>query len=98
CWVMMSGTGLVARSVDGDRPPRTGRRSSHDVVTSMVETTTRAEVGVVTSLGRLVKLSVLDLPALAATGEPPSLGGGSPVQELVSLASGEQALAVVALD
>ncbi len=37
-------------------------------------------------------------PSLAPTSEPPSLGGGSPLAELVQLDRGEEAIALVPLD
>ena len=47
-------------------PPLAGgaKRAKHDVVVSAVRTTARGEVGVVTSQGRVVRLSALDLPSL----------------------------------
>jgi DNA gyrase subunit A len=54
-------------------------------------------VGVVTSLGRILRLSLLDVPALPPTDEPPSLGGGVPIGEVVGLQRGEEALALVPL-
>ena len=76
---------------------RHGRRHAHDALRGHVATTTRSDVGLVTSAGRIVKVSVLDLPALPPTEGAPSLAGGVPVSELVSLAAGEEVLAVVSL-
>ena len=61
---------------------------------SAVPTTARGEVGLVTSRGRLLKLSVLDLPGLPASANDPNLQGGYPVSELASLEPGERALAL----
>ena len=97
CWVLLSGTGLLARTADADAPQRSGRRSSHDVVTSTVATSTRGEVGVVTSLGRVLRLPVLDLPGMPPTDGPPSLSGGVPVREVLELVGGERVLALVDL-
>jgi DNA gyrase subunit A len=97
CWVLLSGTGLLARTADGTEPVRVGRRSSHDVVTSRAQGTTRGDVGVVTSRGRVLRLSVLDLPGMPPTDEPPSLSGGVPLAEVLELARGERAVAVTAL-
>ena len=46
-----------------------------------------ARSGVVTSRGRLVKLSVLDLPAIPASANDPNLQGGVPLSEVLSLES-----------
>jgi DNA gyrase subunit A len=76
---------------------RDGRRSAHDALRSAIQASVRADVGVVTSLGRIVRLSLLDVPALPPTDEPPSLGGGVPIGEVISLERGEEALALVPL-
>ncbi len=98
CFAMLSATGLVARTGDDAEPLREGRRSAHDVVTSVVKASARADVGVVTSAGRVIRLSLLEVPALAPTSEPPSLGGGTPLRELLPLERGETALTLVPLD
>ena len=95
CWALLSATGLLARTADDRRPVRSGRRSSHDVVTSQVATSTRGEVGAVTSRGRVLRLPVLDLPGMPPTDEPPSLSGGVPVSEVLDLAPHERVIALV---
>jgi DNA gyrase subunit A len=74
-----------------------GDRANHDVVVSAVATTARGEVGLLTSRGRLVRLSVLDLPGLPASANDPNLQGGYPVSEIATLATGERALALCTL-
>ena len=64
---------------------------------SVVRTTVRGDVGVLTSRGRVVRIGVLDLPALPPSANDPHLQGGLPVSEVLSLASGERALALTAL-
>jgi DNA gyrase subunit A len=54
-------------------------------------------VGVITSRGRLVKLSVLDLPELPDSANDPHLQGGLPLSEVLPLESGERVLALSAL-
>ncbi|WP_062079314.1 DNA gyrase/topoisomerase IV subunit A [Demequina globuliformis] len=98
CYAMLSTTGLVARTADNEIPAREGRRSAHDVLAACVATSTRADVGVVTSAGRIVRLSLLDVPSLAPTSEPPSLSGGSPLSELVTLERDEVPVTLVPLD
>ena len=97
CWALLSGTGLLARTPDGSEPVRAGRRASHDVVVSQVATSTRGEVGVVTSRGRVLRLPVLDLPGMPPTDEPPSLSGGVPVSEVLDLLPQERVIALVPL-
>ncbi|WP_296664399.1 DNA topoisomerase (ATP-hydrolyzing) subunit A [Demequina sp.] len=98
CYAMLSTTGLIARTSSDEPPAREGRRSSHDALRSVVHSSARADVGLVTSQGRIVRLSLLDVPALAPTSEPPSLGGGTPVSEVVGLERGEEPVGLVPLD
>jgi DNA gyrase subunit A len=94
CFAFLSSSGLLARSSSAEATGEGGGRANHDVVLSAVPTTARGEVGLITSQGRLLKLSVLDLPALPASANDPNLQGGYPVSELASLAPGEKALAL----
>jgi DNA gyrase subunit A len=98
CTALLSVTGLVARTADDHPVPREGRRSPHDVLRSLVSSSARADVGVVTSRGRIVRLSLLEVPALPPTDDPPSLAGGVPLRDLVVLERGEEPVALVPLD
>ncbi len=98
CWVLLSATGLLARTASGEPVVRDGARHRHDALTGAVTTTARADVGVVTSRGRMLRLSVLDLPGLPPTDGAPSLSGGVPVGELLQLDRGERAVALASLD
>ncbi len=73
-------------------------RAAHDVVISAVRATTRGTVGLVTSAGRLVKLDVLELPALPPGASAVSLAGGTPVSEFGSFASGETVVGLASVD
>ena len=102
CFVYLSSSGLLARTTDVD-PPDDGTasgagRAKHDVVVSAVRTSARGQVGVLTSIGRLVKLDVLDLPTLPGTANHPHLQGGAPVSEFLSLETGERVLALTSLE
>jgi DNA gyrase subunit A len=97
CLVLLSSTGLLARTVTGEALPQAGKRTKHDVVISSVAATARGQVGVVTSSGRLLRLPVLDLPALPPTAQAPTLTGGAPLKEFVELASGERVLCLTTL-
>ena len=110
CRVLLSSTGLLARASEQQAPfdqdaatrPDQGasgsKRVKHDVVVSAVPSTTRGEIGVVTSEGRLLRISVVDLPQLAYRGATPSLSGGAQVSEFVSLRPGERVLCLTTLD
>jgi DNA gyrase subunit A len=98
CWVLLSSTGLLARTTNNDPIPTEGARGRHDVVVSAVFATARGAVGVVTSAGRMLRLEVLDLPALPATATAPSLSGGAPMAEFLALSGDERALGLACLD
>ncbi|MBU4335190.1 MAG: DNA topoisomerase IV subunit A, partial [Actinobacteria bacterium] len=98
CRVLLSATGLLARTADEAPPSREGRRSRHDVLAADLATTTRAQIGVVTSRGRVLRLSVVELPALPPTQDRPSLSGGARTSELVELERGERVVGLTGLD
>jgi len=73
-------------------------RSAHDAIVSAVPATARGTIGVLTSRGRLIRLGVLELPALPPTAHAPGLSGGAPVTEFVATERGESVVAIVAAD
>src|SRR5690606_18605249 len=97
CLVLLSSTGLLARTHDASPLPDSGPRAAHDALASVVPATARGEVGAVTSLGRMVRIDVLDLPTLPPSATPPSLAGGAPVAEYVDLEPDETVVGVAAL-
>ncbi len=97
CYVLLSSTGLLARTSDRAPLESQGGRANHDAIVSAVATTARGEVGIVTSAGRIIRLAVVDLPALPTTAAAPSLAGGGPVTEFLDLASGEGVLCLCSL-
>ena len=94
CWVLMSSTGLLARTIGDDPLPTTGERTKHDVVVSVVRSTARGDVGAVTSAGRVLRLGVLDVPAVPSTVSAPHLSGGAPVSEFLPLDKDERVVAL----
>ncbi|HEY2519530.1 MAG TPA: DNA topoisomerase IV subunit A [Streptosporangiaceae bacterium] len=102
CTVLLSSAGLLARTTPGeDDPPGEGGqegRAAHDVIVSSAPATVRGEVGLVTSAGRMIKLSVLEFPALPPSAAFPGLSGGTPVSEFTELAGGETVVALASLD
>ncbi len=97
CRVLLSSSGLLARTGGDDPLGSGGDRSRHDVVTATAAATARGEVGLLTSAGRVHKLQVLDLPVLPDTANAPTLQGGAPVPEFVSLDAGEQVVTLTSL-
>jgi len=105
CNVLLSSTGLLARidataetfaeAVGQGAGPK---RAKHDAVVSSVAATLRGDIGVVTSAGRLVRLPVIDLPALPLAAGQPNLAGGVPVSEFVDLAAEEAVLCLSTME
>jgi len=100
CRVLLSSTGLLARTANGEPFPEDSeaRRTKHDVIVSAVPATARGELGAVTSTGRLLRINVVDLPQLPETAAAPNLSGGAPVSEFVSLDEGETVICLTTLD
>jgi DNA gyrase subunit A len=98
CWVLLSSTGLLARTSTADPVPSEGGRAKHDAVIGAVRTTARGEFALVTSRGRMVRMSALELPTLPPLGGAPSLSGGAPLAVYVDLPAGEEPLTIVPLD
>ena len=109
CLVLLSSAGLVARTAtaaqdaereDGGGPSGAapGPRAAHDAITAAVQATARGSVAVVTSLGRMIKLGVLEIPALPPSAHSPGLSGGAPISEFVVLEPGERVVGLAAAD
>ncbi|MGE9808053.1 DNA gyrase/topoisomerase IV subunit A [Janibacter sp. G1551] len=98
CWVLLSSTGLLARTTTADPVPTTGGRAKHDAIVGAVATTARGQLGVITTRGRILRLSALELPTLPPTNDAPNLSGGAPLAAYVDLGSGEEPLTLTSLD
>jgi DNA gyrase subunit A len=97
CWVLLSSTGLLARTGDDSPLATEGGRAKHDLIVSAVRGTARGTVAAVTDAGRMIRLDVLDLPTLPPTADKPNLAGGAPLSEFLELAHGEQVVALAKL-
>ncbi|GHF53171.1 MULTISPECIES: DNA gyrase/topoisomerase IV subunit A [Streptomyces] len=99
CRVLLSSTGLLARTATGE--PFAGeeaKRVKHDVIVSAVPATALGEVGAVTSAGRLLRLRVIDMPQLPETAAAPNLSGGAQISEFLSLEDDERVVCLTTLD
>ncbi|TFD75395.1 DNA gyrase/topoisomerase IV subunit A [Cryobacterium fucosi] len=100
----LSTTGRIARvdlpSADEPLTERivpAQRRSKHDAILSSLDTTSRTEVGAVTSLGRLIRFSPVDLPVMPPTSI--QLAAGVRIGDYLALPyKEEKVLALVSLD
>jgi DNA gyrase subunit A len=89
CWVILTASGQIARTSNADPLNDGGARSRHDVFSSVVKTSARAEIGALTSAGRMLRLQVVDMPVLPPTAALPNLAGGVPAKEFITLTKGE---------
>ena len=79
CWVLLSSTGLLARTTSADVPPSGGARHRHDAIVAAVATTVRGHVALVTSHGRRIRLSARELTTRPPPNHaPPTLSGCAP--------------------
>jgi DNA gyrase subunit A len=101
CQVILSATGLVARTAAESEESTEGRRrngrTKHDTVRAIVRTTARGQVLLVTNLGRAFKTEVLPLPVLPEQAGTVSLRGGMSASELVPLRKGEKVVGLAPL-
>ncbi|MGL5405318.1 MAG: DNA gyrase/topoisomerase IV subunit A [Propionibacteriaceae bacterium] len=98
CWILLSASGLIARTAAADPLPAAIQRANHDVITSVIKTTARAEYGVITNTGRIIRGRAIDLPTVPTTASAPQLQGGTVLAELISLEANERVLALTTLD
>ncbi|WP_075976007.1 DNA topoisomerase (ATP-hydrolyzing) [Actinokineospora bangkokensis] len=101
CQVVLSATGLVARTAAESEEAAEGRRRNgrarHDAVSAVVHSTARGQVLLVTSRGRAFKTDVLPLPVLPQQVGTVSLSGGMAASELVPLDAGERVIGIAPL-
>src|SRR3954451_7648990 len=101
CQVILSATGLIARTAAESEEAVEGRRRSgrvkHDAVRAVIHTTARGQVLLVTNRGRAFKTDVLPLPVLPEQSGTVSLRGGMSASELVPLEKGERVVGLAPL-
>jgi DNA gyrase subunit A len=101
CHVILSATGLVARtaaeSEEASEARRRNGRTRHDAVAAVVGSTARGQILLVTSRGRAFKTDVLPLPVLPEQAGTVSLRGGMAASELVPLEAGEKVIGIAPL-
>jgi DNA gyrase subunit A len=88
CRIYLSTTGRAIRvdlPEDGSELPAAKRRSKHDAILSTIDTTSRAEIGAVTNLGRLIRFTAVDLPSVPANSV--QLAAGSRIGDYLAMAN-----------
>jgi DNA gyrase subunit A len=97
--LLLSTTGRAVR-VDlepGANIATPARRSKHDAIQARLETTTRSEIGAVTSAGRVVRFTPIDIPAVPASSV--GLGAGVRIHDYLGLTDrSERVLALIRFD
>ncbi|WP_344784166.1 DNA topoisomerase (ATP-hydrolyzing) [Microbacterium kribbense] len=100
CRVFLSATGRMVRAdlaadADGGGILTPSRRAKHDAIRASVDTTTRGDVGAITSAGRLVRFTPVDLPSVPANSV--QLGAGTRADQYLALGGDEHVVAIVPL-
>src|SRR3954466_13254182 len=101
CQVILSATGLIARTAAESEEATEARRRSgrvkHDAVRAVVHSTARGRILLITNRGRAFKTDVLPLPVLPEQSGTVSIRGGMSASELVPLAAGEKVVGLAPL-
>ncbi|SEC20213.1 DNA gyrase subunit A [Paramicrobacterium humi] len=98
CRVYVSATGRAVRVdlIDDQSINHPTRRSKHDAIKAVLDTTTRSELGALTSRGRLIRFTPVDLPSVPASSV--QLRAGVKMSDYLGLADrSERVLAIVPL-
>ncbi len=101
CRVFLSATGRMVRAdldpdVTGGGIVSPTRRSKHDAIRSAADATTRGHLGALTTRGRLVRFTPVDLPSVP--GNAVQLAAGTRADQYLGLSGGEHVVAIVPLD
>ncbi|MGB3376881.1 MAG: DNA topoisomerase IV subunit A, partial [Microbacterium sp.] len=97
--LLLSTTGRAVRVDLGPEAdiPAPRRRSKHDAIQARLDTTTRSEIGAVTSTGRVLRFTPVDIPAVPATSV--GLGAGVRIADYLGLTDrNERVLALIRFD
>ncbi|MRH29788.1 DNA topoisomerase 4 subunit A [Microbacterium sp. SYP-A9085] len=100
CRVFLSATGRMVRADLAEDAPSGGivtptRRFKHDAIRASVDTTVRGELGAVTSAGRLIRFSPVDLPAVPGNSVQPA--AGTRAEQYLALTKDEHVVSIVPL-
>ncbi|WOQ70765.1 DNA topoisomerase IV subunit A [Microbacterium limosum] len=100
CRVILSASGRMVRVETVENDPAGGvvaptRRAKHDAVRSVVDTTVRGDLVAITSAGRGVRFSPVDLPSVPANSV--QLGAGTRADQYLQMAANEHVVAIAPL-
>ena len=94
CQVVLTASGMVARAGVGVEAAGTGKRRKHDAIRASFASTTRSDVGFVTSKGRLLRIHVGDIPSSGESFEP---GMAANAKTFLGLPKDEQVVNLIEL-
>jgi DNA gyrase subunit A len=94
CQVVLTASGMVARAGVATEAAGTGKRRKHDAIRASFASTTRSDVGFVTSKGRLLRIHVGDIPSSGEAFDP---GMAANAKAFLGLPKDEQVLNMVEL-
>ena len=89
CIVLYSQAGLLART-ESEQLPESQARVKYDAIAQQVETTTRSQLGLITTEGRLIRINVVDLPVTAKS----ALVSNVAVSAIATLRKGERIVGI----
>jgi DNA gyrase subunit A len=92
CVVFFSQAGLLART-DSDLLPVNTGRVKYDAIAQQIVTSTRSQIGIVTTEGRLLRTSVVDLPVTTKAG----LASNVAATAITTLRRGERVIGITSL-
>lgn len=93
CLVLLTATGRVLRAPIGTATA--AKPGKHSAVTTTLTTTSRADFGLITNLGRVIRHSAMEIPALGEN--TADFSGGANTSTLAPLRNGEKVIAASAL-
>jgi len=97
CWAFVSTTGRLARTNARTPLADASRRFKHDALASVLPTTARGEIGAVTSTGRMLRVSCIDIPVLQDFDGVPRLADGVLASDFLGLDKNEHLVGLVPL-
>ncbi|WP_431812995.1 DNA gyrase/topoisomerase IV subunit A [Kocuria sp. cx-455] len=97
CWAFVSTTGRLARTTTRTPLADAPRRFKHDALVSVLPTTARGEIAAVTSTGRMLRVSCIDIPVLQDFDGVPRLADGVLASDFLGLDKNEHLVGLVPL-
>lgn len=97
--LVLSTTGRAVRVdlAEGQQLTAPARRSKHDAILATVDTTVRGEIGALTTEGRVLRFSPVDLPSVPSSSV--QLAAGTPLRDYLGITTrGERILGFVRFD